>query len=364
MTFSVVSGGETRSATVVPVEYGGSAYVSLTQVLSQLGGACRVRQGRVYVDYAGTTAWIELGGTGVSAASSQFSLDRLVTDYQGEALMARTDVVPFLSKAFRVTVRQSAALGTVTGTPQREPAPTPAPPPAGAAIQEPDAEEPLLLPEPVVPTPSAPQGVGTIVIDAGHGGADTGARGPGGLEEKEVALRLAMALQAELARSGVFRVVLTRSRDADLSSQARAAAVVQNRGDLLISLHTGSTSGADGPGCTVYATAPPPTPAAGERLPGARRARERILVAHAGRELAQRIAAALTDEALGPPVSIGEVPLRLANAVPVPGVLVEAGRLYGEEDEARLRDDAYLNKVAGAIAAGVGRYAMGVTPAP
>lgn len=51
-----------------------------------------------------------------------------------------------------------------------------------------------------------------VVIDAGHGGVDPGARGPGGTREKDVTLRVARALADELMRDG-YEVRLTRNRD-------------------------------------------------------------------------------------------------------------------------------------------------------
>jgi N-acetylmuramoyl-L-alanine amidase len=52
-----------------------------------------------------------------------------------------------------------------------------------------------------------------VVIDAGHGGVDPGARGPSGLSEKEVALAVARELAAILRRDGAFEVRLTRESD-------------------------------------------------------------------------------------------------------------------------------------------------------
>src|SRR5690606_4515000 len=67
-------------------------------------------------------------------------------------------------------------------------------------------------PSPAPPSDSGPP-VRVVVIDPGHGGADPGARGPGGTLEKDVALAFALALAAELERHPGLRVHLTRSSD-------------------------------------------------------------------------------------------------------------------------------------------------------
>jgi N-acetylmuramoyl-L-alanine amidase len=60
-----------------------------------------------------------------------------------------------------------------------------------------------------------------VVIDAGHGGTDSGARGTSGAVEKDVVLTVARVLRAELERLG-YRVVMTRNDDSDPSYDDRA----------------------------------------------------------------------------------------------------------------------------------------------
>lgn len=61
-----------------------------------------------------------------------------------------------------------------------------------------------------------------VVIDAGHGGVDPGARGPGGTREKEVTLRVAKALAEELRREGGFDVRMTRTTDTLIALRDRS----------------------------------------------------------------------------------------------------------------------------------------------
>jgi N-acetylmuramoyl-L-alanine amidase len=78
-----------------------------------------------------------------------------------------------------------------------------------------------------------------VVIDAGHGGTDTGARGTN-LVEKDVVLQIAKILRAELERAG-YRVVMTRNDDSNPSYEDRAAAANAYRDAIFVSLHVSST---------------------------------------------------------------------------------------------------------------------------
>jgi N-acetylmuramoyl-L-alanine amidase len=82
----------------------------------------------------------------------------------------------------------------------------------------------------------------TVVIDPGHGGNDQGARGPGGLIEKEITLDIALKLQRLIEEEADITVVLTRTGDYSVSLKERTA--IANRAkeggpaDLFISIHT------------------------------------------------------------------------------------------------------------------------------
>jgi N-acetylmuramoyl-L-alanine amidase len=76
----------------------------------------------------------------------------------------------------------------------------------------------------------------SIVIDAGHGGDDHGAKGPEGLMEKDLVLDVARRLAALLRADGM-RVVLTREADVFVPLDRRAALANEARGDLFVSIH-------------------------------------------------------------------------------------------------------------------------------
>lgn len=76
----------------------------------------------------------------------------------------------------------------------------------------------------------------TIVVDPGHGGGDTGALSPHGIEEKDANLRLARAFAAELRRKG-YRVVMTRDSDTEVKLYDRPEIAHRERADAFVSIH-------------------------------------------------------------------------------------------------------------------------------
>src|SRR5207248_4888451 len=74
------------------------------------------------------------------------------------------------------------------------------------------------------------------VVAAGHGGRDTGAIGPRGVREKDLALAIAKKVAARLKALG-FQVVMTRARDVFVSLDDRTRIANEARADLFISIH-------------------------------------------------------------------------------------------------------------------------------
>ncbi len=80
-------------------------------------------------------------------------------------------------------------------------------------------------------------GVKKIVIDPGHGGRDPGARGRGGLKEKDITLKVAKKLAIKLRQELGCKVILTRNRDVFIPLEERTAIANTTGGDLFISIH-------------------------------------------------------------------------------------------------------------------------------
>ncbi len=118
---------------------------------------------------------------------------------------------------------------------------------------------------PVTLTPSQParhQGVVSgrgdfvVVIDAGHGGRDSGAVSASGIREKDVNLAIARLLRDELTQRRQYRVVMTRNDDTSLTPEERLVLARNHQANLFISLHADSLSNSSAVrGASVYTLA-------------------------------------------------------------------------------------------------------------
>jgi N-acetylmuramoyl-L-alanine amidase len=80
----------------------------------------------------------------------------------------------------------------------------------------------------------------TVVIDAGHGGDDHGARGPKGLLEKDLVLDVAKRVAAKLRAAGL-RAILTREDDRFVGLDERTSIANDARADLFVSIHANAS---------------------------------------------------------------------------------------------------------------------------
>jgi len=94
--------------------------------------------------------------------------------------------------------------------------------------------------------------IGKIVIDAGHGGHDTGTIGPNGLLEKDVVLDVAKRLGRLLESRLGAEVVYTRRDDTFIPLETRTAIANRERADLFISIHANSSHDSDARGVETY----------------------------------------------------------------------------------------------------------------
>jgi N-acetylmuramoyl-L-alanine amidase len=94
--------------------------------------------------------------------------------------------------------------------------------------------------------------IGRIVVDAGHGGHDTGTIGPNGLLEKDLVLDIALRLGKLLETRMGAEVVYTRDDDTFIPLETRTAIANQNQADLFISVHANSSSDPAARGVETY----------------------------------------------------------------------------------------------------------------
>lgn len=213
----------------------------------------------------------------------------------------------------------------ITETRTRRPRPVPPPP---VAVRRPpptrQAEPPPLEIEAPVRA--------TVIIDAGHGGKDPGARGVSTAPEKTITLDIARKLASTLRRRGA-NVVMTRTDDTFVSLDGRAAMAERHHVDVFISIHADSAPRASASGATVYI---------------ARNASKR------SRSVAEQLNQALQRAGIKTR-GINKAGFRVLVGHSRPSVLVECGFLTNASDARQLNDGAYQSKLIRAIADGLAR---------
>jgi len=215
------------------------------------------------------------------------------------------------------------------------------------------------------PIGSPPPSIRSIAVDAGHGGADTGVKGPGGTLEKDVTLSAARHVKAAIeARLGI-RVLLTRDEDRDIPIDERVAIANNSKADLFISLHLNASLRGEPAGASIYVATFRGTGEATPRLSPERVAtfgggsRDIEMVEWDRAQLrfldpSTRMASILRDEFQGRiPLDDHQpsdaAPFRVLESANMPAVLVEMGYLSNAEQEQRLAGGEFQNALASAI---------------
>lgn len=109
------------------------------------------------------------------------------------------------------------------------------------------------LPAPPLPGIVGPAGAPLVMIDAGHGGHDSGARSATGDQEKDLTLALALSIRDALAKGGKVRVGLTRADDRFLVLHERSEMARRLGASLFLSIHADSAgTDAHANGATLY----------------------------------------------------------------------------------------------------------------
>jgi len=239
--------------------------------------------------------------------------------------------------------------------------------------------------QPPAPTPGAPEtpplidlapsgGLRAIVIDAGHGGDEIGAKGTNGALEKNVTLSVARRLKAALEGRLGLRVILTRDGDTTVGLDERAAIANNNKADLFVSLHANAAPRTATSGAEVFYLSLDEYGDAAERvahtdsdpLPvfgGGTRDIELTLwdLAQAryikeSAALAQTVEASLRQHVPMSPRAIQQAPFRVLVGANMPAVLVEMGFITNPAQEKQLQADEFQNQIVQALVESIIRF--------
>ena len=222
--------------------------------------------------------------------------------------------------------------------------------------------------------------IGRIVLDAGHGGHDTGTIGPDGLMEKDlvldVTLRLGRLLETRLGAD----VIYTRDDDTFIPLETRTAIANQHQADLFISVHANSSSDPTARGVETYFLNFTSNPEALEVA-----ARENAVSQKSifelqdlvkkitlkdkideSRELATDVQQSLytglsSKHSTLKDRGVKKAPFVVLIGANMPSILAEISFVSNPTDEAKLETPDYREKIAESLYRGIAKYAGGLS---
>ena len=231
-----------------------------------------------------------------------------------------------------------------------------------------------------------------VMIDAGHGGVDSGAIAPTGEMEKNIVLEFALALREKLEKTGKYRVAMTRSDDTFIPLNERVRLSRAAGASLFVSIHADAITHntAEVRGATVFTLSETASDAEAARLADSENRADVIAgvdlsaepeeVADILIDLTQRetknfsmhFARTVVSE-LKATARLAKIPLksagfRVLKAPDVPSVLIELGYVTNKDDLKLITSEAWRTRSAEAIAQSINTFfstrLAGSTPGP
>jgi N-acetylmuramoyl-L-alanine amidase len=222
--------------------------------------------------------------------------------------------------------------------------------------------------------------IGRIVVDAGHGGHDSGTLGPGGIQEKDVVLDVALRLGKLLRQRMGSEVIYTRDDDTFIPLEERTAIANKSQADLFISVHANSSSDPTARGVETYYLNFTTSPDALEVA-----ARENAVSDESIHELSglvkkitlkdkidesREFAADVNSSLYGglergnPGLrdrGVKKAPFVVLIGANMPSILAEISFLTNPDDATELRDPQYRERIADSLYRGVAKYVNGLS---
>jgi len=219
----------------------------------------------------------------------------------------------------------------------------------------------------------------TVAIDPGHGGEDPGAIGGSGTYEKHVALDIAKKLRAKIDAQPNMRAMMTRDADFFVPLNVRVQKARRVGADLFVSIHADAFTTPDAKGSSVFALSEHGASSAAARwMANKENASDQIgginiksADATVNRALFDMSTTAQIRDSMryGNFVlkeigginklhkgSVEQAGFAVLKAPDIPSILVETAFISNPDEERRLNDDAYREKMADSIMTGIKRY--------
>jgi len=243
-----------------------------------------------------------------------------------------------------------------------------------AARDLPPEEPPVAREAP--PAEERPRASFVVVIDPGHGGDDRGAVGPTGLAEKDVTLDIARRLKERIQAKMDAEVILTRNSDATMALDDRTAIANHERADLFVCIHANASRRGNARGAETYFLSYQATDddsravaalenntlglEAGVQKDGNL---EMILwdLAQSAFLKESSVLAEIVQDNLNDALDIAnrgikQAPFKVLMGATMPAVLIEVAFITNPEEEKRLRDAAFKDRLSDAILASIQRF--------
>lgn len=180
----------------------------------------------------------------------------------------------------------------------------------------------------------------TIVIDAGHGGKDSGARSKDGTQEKTLALKVAKSLSKKLESNG-YEVIMTRDKDEYIELLDRAGIANDENAELFLSIHFNSSANSEANGIeTFYAN---------EKTVGIKTVEQK----HFASEIQKALFKITGENSRGVKDGSSYIVLNKTKTV---AALTELGFMSNKDDLELITDDEYLEKLAVGLYNGINNY--------
>ncbi len=226
-----------------------------------------------------------------------------------------------------------------------------------------------------------------VTIDPGHGGEDPGAIGPSGLKEKTVVLSIAQRLRERLEAHPNVRVLLTRDSDFFVPLRERVTKARNVQADLFVSIHADAFMNQQARGASVFALSDSGASSAAAKWLAQKenaadlvggvniKAKDKaVLRALLDMSTTAQIKDSLKlgNEVLGRMGKVGrlhrgkveQAGFAVLKAPDIPSILVETGFISNPDEEAKLADGAYQDRIANALLTGVMHYFAKHPPLP
>ncbi len=233
--------------------------------------------------------------------------------------------------------------------------------------------------DPFAARPPAVARIITIALDPGHGGEDPGAIGKGGSHEKDVVLEIARRVRRKIDAEPNMRCMMTRDADFFVPLNVRVQKARRVQADLFVSIHADAFETPDARGSSVFALSERGASSTTAKWLANRENSADLIggvnIATRDKQLAGVLLDLSTTAQINDSMKLGNAVLReigginrlhrgeveqagfaVLKAPDIPSILIETAFISNPDEEKRLNDDAYQERLANAVVKGIRNY--------